>query len=497
MVAERASNRSAFPHKGINLPLEVSMTTGNVVLDRRRMVSTGGSSPVDIPVGDYYRKQWNGGDRPPLPRPQITRIPYSSTLKPLTKAERREVITNIRNANRAEIENFKARLRTRRLSRARSADTPHPYTMEKWMTSTGTLVHKHTHPAYSTYNYTFESWRGGFTFVDHWGTSEENKLLSRLKDKLVGSDFNIGVFLAEAGPAFQLIFSAAKSLDAAIDSARRKDFKSTAYHLGLGKSRLKKERDPVRRKALLDIHDRRVTAVARAQLMISFGVMPLLSDMESGAHMVAHMVTEPQMPRVRSKVRGPRYGLRFAMGPSLARHYEGKLTTVNNGSIVAYLSMVDVPKLVGLTDVASVAWEKTPWSWLFDYAVPVGNYLKSLNIARALKGVFVKTRYVYYSYRDIRQVTTFPNSFNAVGYYPCSGSYLKVTRTVSSELSVPPLEPNLGLGYRKALNAVSALIGLEQRKRRGPANPKSPQPSVLELFSLDVGNRKSNLYRKR
>lgn len=474
------------------------MTVGNFVSDRLRIVNSGGSSPSDFYAGEYYQKQWNGGDRPSLPRPQIQRIPYSSQLKPLTRAQRKEVIANIRNGNRAEIENFKARLRTRRLSRARGADTPNPYSMEKWMTSTEPIEHRHTHPAYSKYNYTFEAWRGGVAFTDYWNDSHEHKLIGRLKQRLMGSDFNLGVFLAEAGPAFQMIFSAAKGLDAAIESARRKDLKSAAKHLGLGLSRAASNKmDPRTRKAILDIHDRRVTAAARAQLMVSFGVMPLLSDIESGAHMVAHMVSEPQMPRIRAKVRGPRVGLRFAMGQSLAKDYQMRSTVHNNGSIVAYLSMIDQPRLIGLSDFASIAWEKTPWSWLIDYAIPVGDYLESLNVARALKGVFVKTRYVYYSYGGIRQLTTFDDSWNAVGYYPCEGSYLKVTRTVSSELSVPPLQPKLGLGWRRALNAVSALVGLEHRKRRGLDNPKSPQPSVLELFSLDVGSRKSNLYRKR
>jgi len=124
---------------------------------------------------------------------------------------------------------------------------------------------------------------------------------------------------------------------------------------------------------------------------------------------------------------------------------------------------VNVAQLSGLTDPASVLWELTPYSFVADWFIPIGNYLAARSLASALTGTFVttKTRRVFCAYEGlantdngiVRTVYTTPPKGNC--------ALINVTRTVSTSLNVPvPSFKTLDkvASWKHCANAVALLV---------------------------------------
>lgn len=293
--------------------------------------------------------------------------------------------------------------------------------------------------------------RGSTWFgVSQWSlgnvlTSESQyELIARLKRKLQGSEFNLGIFLGEGHQALTMVGNAAIRLAKYLHHMRRADFLGAHRALFENTSRA-----PIAKR---DKAWGRRTA-AQNHLEWTYGWFPLLSDMKAGAEFLARHLEVPLETTYRVNIKAGREATRdLASGTS----FKGSCWAqeVQRRWLIARLK--EQPGLIhqlGLSDPASIAWEVLPFSFVADWVIPIGDYLAARGFTAGLVGTFVTSdksvwtcHYPQGSPMRIDQTS---------GPMRVNGQFV---RSVSTSLDVPmPRVRSLGeaFSWRRALNAVA------------------------------------------
>lgn len=315
-----------------------------------------------------------------------------------------------------------------------------------------------------------------------WTANDDINLINRLKTKVRGSDFNMGVFLGEGHETLRMIGDSALTIASSLRSLRKGDvYGATRTLLKNGK--------PLYRGPLNRVVIRRgaVDQLSSNLLALQWGWIPLVQDMRSGAELLAHTLNVPFQTRNRvsinkkSKISGS--------------YFEMAGGVVISKQIIAILSEREsVPKLTGLLDPLSVAWELAPLSMLVDYVTPIGSWLEARAFASGLDGKFITTSRTWIEARDI----SFGKTYERVPGYPsymegdCKGAYIRqmsLNRTVSTSLSVPkpvvkPLDKVFSV--RHCINALALLAQVA----KGPL--KSSDDKLLDK-ALDLNPTRRQL----
>jgi hypothetical protein len=280
-------------------------------------------------------------------------------------------------------------------------------------------------------------------FDSYWSSDNDYALLDKLRRKVMGSTINFGVAIAEGGDSLRMIFEATRALDGAIRHARRGDFVSA------WKSVTRYKREGVRRN------------VSSNWLQLQYGIRPLLSDIHDAATSLAHFLSVPlrQVITVERKVGGV---VRNNLDHPWVTGYEH----TSGFEVVKYkaiLEEVNAVKLLGLSDPASIIWEKLPFSFVFDWIIPVGDFLQARGLAQSLTGTFVKTRTVKWEAKH----PTYKKVVDGVLFNPSGGllTYSKrvvtVSRVIQTSLDVPlpSIQPlSRAIGWERAANAVALFM---------------------------------------
>lgn len=281
------------------------------------------------------------------------------------------------------------------------------------------------------------------TFSDPWTSNDTIALLGKLRNKVAGSEFNLGVFLAEAPQAIKMIAETATKIDRAYRAARRGNFSRAAAILTKG-SKLPRPKDKV---------------VANNWLELQYGWLPLLQDAEASAQFLAHMHEHPQQSVVRARLRRvyPTSDVKTG-SPSNVAPLRVERFAIRN--IKAILREKDTLALSGLTDPLSVVWEKLPYSFVIDWFIPIGNWLQARTLGSALSGTFVVSHKYWTTVDGLKLLSTYGRTpvSGFDGYYYNRGGF---SRTVSTTLEVPV--PGLKRlsdvpSWRRMANAVSLLL---------------------------------------
>nr|UJQ85878.1 MAG: hypothetical protein 1 [Leviviridae sp.] len=387
-------------------------------------------------AGSYFRKTWSGAD-------------YSLKAKPAkgspTKPVRvpgyiRKLTADLKDGQWARVgkpyEVPKRRVRPRRALRVEQ----HPYQCQYTEANypRATFYNRNTGLTGDlALNAVAPMFAGG---VSPWTANDDIALINKLRERIVGSDFNVGVFLAEASESLQMVAQAATRIYKAVGAAHKGNFAQAARHLVDGTDRA---------------HLRKRKAVAKNWLELQYGWLPLISDAEEGAKFLAELLQGPLTQRYRARIRRP-----GAVVSNNGNAKFGEAWGWETGQIIAFLKQKDAVLLSGLTDPASVAWEKIPYSFVADWFIPIGNYLAAHATARALIGTFVTTRRTILAADNVM-----PNPSSAIQYndgQTYSYRDLVISRTVSTTLSVPlpTVKPfSKVAGWRHCANAVALVTG--------------------------------------
>lgn len=292
---------------------------------------------------------------------------------------------------------------------------------------------------------------------------DQFKLLARLKEKIRGSEFNMAVTLGEGREALEMIGNAAIRLRAAVKYARKGNFVAAIQTMSRSAKDAKQNRTLLpKRLNVTNLRRQTSDQLSSNWLELQYGWLPLLSDIHAGAKMLAHNLLVPRQKRYTASVRrnsDNTTGTRLLVG---AEDY-----AYTSRRIIAYVSEQpeSIPRMLGLLDPELVAWELTPFSFVADWFLPIGDYLEARAFSAGLTGTFVETTKVVERMVGVqgRSYDFSPGhvAFSVVNVDgPFVDSYVSINRTVSTSLSVPlpavkPLSE--ALSWKRTVNAISLL----------------------------------------
>lgn len=413
------------------------MTTGTRNIDLRTVQT--GSCGTGL-AGSYSNKTWSGADQAPLPaNPVQTYTKPLYRLVPYIDSKGRRKIRREFSGDSVTMKRFQ-----KSPKRARHYDE-HAYTCSG-------RVHRENPITYLDLGYPpGQQLRVGHPALcfgslfslppTKWVSNNTLEAINKLRDKLLGDgDFDIGVFLVELPQAARMIAQAAYKLDRAIHFARRGNFLEAERVLIGG------HRKVLSRSRKLD--------AARNWLELQYGWKPLLSDAYHGAQQLAHMAGEPfqNVVRVTRRIEedrppSPGVGVIPRSGEYFSRH-----------SIKAVIKEVNVPKLTGLTNPETMAWEKIPFSFVVDWFIPIGTYLEARGVKSSVTGTFVRSHLRVQRCKGLVPTQSWMSMVDDGGF---SDETYSFSRSVSSTLvdSLPTFKPlSKVASWAHAANAVALLL---------------------------------------
>lgn len=257
-----------------------------------------------------------------------------------------------------------------------------------------------------------------------WSANSENELLAKLVNDYRGHEFHAGKFAGEFGKtleslkgairAFFNVFAAFKhgDLSGAIRSMARLVHGDVSSHQRkrVENALISKVRG---RKGVVRYYDRNTGIVAYKYpkdlntqdisglwLALKYGWTPLLQDVYEAAKYIENVTSDPRVLksrygrvqptlRVDDRVAGADYA--FIVEHNVRRAYR-----------CVWVEELSTARSLGLTDPLGVLWECTPYSFVVDWFIPIGNYLDNLSIVPSMSGSFHRsTKYVSTGFRRV------------------------------------------------------------------------------------------------
>jgi len=276
--------------------------------------------------------------------------------------------------------------------------------------------------------------------------SNEYKLLDKLRNRVYGSGFNPAVFAAEMPEALHMIRNASIRIGAGLHRLRSGDWHGVLECFGIS---------PYGRR-----YFRPATKdLSSLWLEIAYGWKPLLSDTEAASKYIAEALNGGHAGLVRgsrSWVQTVPYsprGTNTLAYDSLAVKYRLEI-------IIKALS-VSPWYVPSLATVATVAWEKLPYSFVADWFIPVGGYLEALRTSHDISGTVIRSLKTERTFGEV--ISDNPSQLT-VSYCEAADFHwteMDFIRSISSELKVPsPVDGAKleALSWQRTANAVSLLV---------------------------------------
>lgn len=450
------------------------MTTGNVTMGPLLYGSgvTSGSR--------YYQNFWSGTDRGySLKRYRPVKEYYTDSA-----GKRRYTITRIDTYQ------------------GLPPDTPHAFSrfVQSYDLSPGTYRYL------SSGKWVYSPWSPrqaglGFQYQNMvWNSNDDIALVNKLRSRMLGSDFDPGVFIAEFPKAAKLVVTTATRLVSAYSKARSGRFVAAARLLFPGgsadrlikadmrktqrrfelqalaqakQSKLKPGENLImgdvniphsriaklrklhakRRLEPVDENNPLTKQLASGWLELQYGWKPLLQDLKGGVEAAAHALETPLKKRYSASISKETKVWTMDCWCRIVGGGVVLLPQTFNGGvrkrIVAYVEETDVPSMSQMVDLTTIAWEVIPFSFVGDWVVPFGSYLSARAFAARTTGTFVHSLKYWVDGKDFL-------SPSANMQHSQASRFMNVafTRTITSTLDVK-------LPVRKSMDKVFSATHIE------------------------------------
>ncbi len=395
------------------------MTIGSKSRDDRGLVYTYVYRPASTPqyqneaywpAGTLWTKTWNGTD---YPSQKPTYEKFSWYVPRLKKT-------------------FHCRFRKDKPTRSKIDD--HPYSCHiRQDTTNHTVYNRFEYGVLESITSSVSSNDFGapaFGVSNEWNSNDDIALIGKLREKIAGSDFNMGVFLREGGESLKLITDSATRIFKALRYVKHGDVVSAAKQLFI--------KDPQRFSTVSRALHKGSKDLSGAWLELQYGWYPLIKDVQGAAEFLAKTLEYPMIQTYRVRSTKKQKIVFFDEINWLSQSG----SCITQAQLIARLTEVDVYKLSGLTDPASVIWEAMPWSFVADWFIPIGNYLAARGLVNALTGTFVTSKTRRCSWNHSGRKANNSGLFGVTGNYLSGGPILQgfeinSDRTVTSSLTVP------------------------------------------------------------
>jgi len=211
-----------------------------------------------------------------------------------------------------------------------------------------------------------------------WRGNDDLKLIANLGDKIRGHSFNLGTFAATSRQAVGQTVSTVHAFTRAFISLKKGNISDALKYVGLTPG----QRSVKRVKSKLDAGD-----LSGAWLAMQYGWLPTISDIHEGMKAFSEVADYQRKTTVRVsntvrafKMTSPNQSW-YLCGISSYRTKRYTYTLMENDPQKGSPSAVPSKcRTLGLMDPASVVWEILPWSFVFDWFIPVGTYLEALQV---------------------------------------------------------------------------------------------------------------------
>lgn len=199
-----------------------------------------------------------------------------------------------------------------------------------------------------------------------------DRALIKARLQMKSSDVNLAVAFAERDATARMLGDNARTIARAFNALRRKDFPRLMRELKLWEKNPKK----------WEWQTRKMTTIER-WLELQYGWKPLLSDVYGACDALEKAPTSSWMITGKGSYRETVDAHRPpSLGDQLWR-YDG----VMKGEQAAFVridaqpgnTLIGTLSSLGITNPALVAWELVPFSFVVDWALPVGSWLDSLD----------------------------------------------------------------------------------------------------------------------
>jgi len=279
--------------------------------------------------------------------------------------------------------------------------------------------------------------------IPSWNSNDDLILLGKLASNIRGHSFNAGTFIAQGHQLVAQSVSTISALYRSYRHLRRGDLSSALKLLGL---------TPGQRKSK-DLQKKLSTGdVSGAWLAMQYGWLPFLSDVYESAK-AFEVLTQPRQ-------------LKFTATRSKRVFNDPSASTPNyrckgyNDRSIRYVYLIkenlSAYDSLALLDPLSVAWEVTPWSFVVDWFIPIGNYLEAKNVFSNVTGTWMKSDLTRFTAKG-------PVAKLGCQWRNCPNPGQDYIRTVSltrtignTSLAVPlPSFERSGLHGKRILNAVA------------------------------------------
>jgi hypothetical protein len=211
-------------------------------------------------------------------------------------------------------------------------------------------------------------------FNEFWTAEDESKLLSKLLKRVKGHELHLGVALAEVDKLAGTVLGTIKSLVFGLNDLAHMRVGAFARRFGAGPPR----KDRVERLKLLDISGR--------FLEMRYAWEPTLADVQEAAIAFEALSNGPRkyLNRARRRISRPSvYHTNYCR--------VNQTVTAQRSYLFEMYEEMDAFRQMGLTDLASVLWERVPLSFVFDWFIPIGTYLSLIGQIPFMKGRFMRT----------------------------------------------------------------------------------------------------------
>lgn len=210
----------------------------------------------------------------------------------------------------------------------------------------------------------------------------KNKLLLKIKDQKV----NLAQAFAERKQTVDLIASSVTKLLGVYHALRRGNLALASQTLGIAVSKRELKRSRRRSKSLTDANE---DWASERLLELQYGWKPLLSDIYGSIDELSRK--KPTWNYIRAKaaqkkeeefkttVKTSTYTALTELSVSHQIKYGIWFTSDN--------SLMRSASQIGLSNPALIAWELTPWSFVVDWFIPIGNYISTFDATSGLSFV--------------------------------------------------------------------------------------------------------------
>lgn len=216
--------------------------------------------------------------------------------------------------------------------------------------------------------------QGKQVFDSIWTSNDELRLLARLMQQIRGHSFDAGVSLAEVDKFANTTLGLIQNLGYGVLDLCRGNFARFARRFGTAPP----SRTRVRRLRLLDVPGR--------FLEMQYAWMPVFNDVFEASVAFENLSKGPRKHTYKAslKVR------KTVADSSYIKFPPRKLEARRKYTFQAYEEMSAFRQL-GLTNPATVVWERVPWSFVVDWFMPIGSYLALIGEVPHLRGRFLQT----------------------------------------------------------------------------------------------------------